>query len=66
MQDIIDNIINKNYRTYINKEGGSGLYKIARTIDYNLDTRAAIYGNNKECFFDVFLIIDLDKYEVKE
>lgn len=66
LQDIIDNIINNNYRTFINKEGGSGLYKIARTVDYNLDTKAAIYGNRKDGFFDIFLIIDLEKYEVKE
>lgn len=65
-REIINNITNNTYGTHINKEGGSGLYKIARTLDYNLNTRAVIYGNKNGRIFEMFLVIDLGKYEVNE
>lgn len=64
MLDIINNISNKTYKIHSNREGGSGFYKIARTVDYNLGTSAFIYSNRKKGYFDVLLIIDLGKYEV--
>lgn len=65
VEEIISNIANKTYRNYSNSEGGSGLYKIAKTVEYNLGTKAAIYNNRKDKEFDIFLVIDLEKYEVK-
>lgn len=64
VKEIVNNITNKTYRSYSNSEGGSGLYKIAKTVEYNLGTKAAIYNIPKEHYFDIFLVIDLEKYEV--
>lgn len=64
IENIIKNINNDTYKPHSNKEGGSGIYKIARTVDYNLKTKAAVLGKKKEGWFDIYLIIDLRKYEV--
>ena len=62
----IENIEKKKYRSESVKEGGSGLYKIARTIDYSLGTYAAFSINNSTDFFDISIAIDLKKYIKKE
>ena len=64
MQNIIKNINNDTYELHSNKEGGSGIYKIARTVDYNLKTKAVVYVDDKKDWFDIYLLIDLRKYEV--
>lgn len=64
MQNIIKNINNDTYELHSNKEGGSGIYKIARTVDYNLKTKAVVYVDEKKDWFDIYLLIDLRKYEV--
>lgn len=61
----IDNIEKKKYRSESMKEGGSGLYKIARTIDYSLGTTAAFYSNDSTDYFDISIAIDLKKYVKK-
>ena len=38
--------------------------KIARTVDYNLKTKAVVFGNRKKGWFDIYLIVDLRNYEV--
>lgn len=62
VQIIIDNINDKKYREESSKEGGSGLYKIARTVDYNLCCAALMYHNVCDGYFDMFFIIDLNKF----
>ena len=66
VENIIKNINDDTYKPHSNKEGGSGIYKIARTVDYNLKTKAVVFGNKKKGWFDIYLIIDLGKYEVNE
>ncbi|MCI9082128.1 MAG: hypothetical protein HFI70_07450 [Lachnospiraceae bacterium] len=58
----IENIEKKKYRSESMKEGGSGLYKIARTIDYSLSTNAAFYNNHSADYFDISIAMDLKKY----
>ena len=62
----IENIVKKKYRSESVKEGGSGLYKIARTIDYSLGTNAAFYNNHSTDYFDISIAMDLKKYIKKE
>lgn len=61
----IDNIEKKMYRSESMKEGGAGLYKIARTIDYSLGAKAAFYSNISSDFFDISVALDLKKYIIK-
>lgn len=64
IEKIIKNINDDTYKPHSNKEGGSGIYKIARTVDYNLKTKAVVFGNRKKGWFDIYLIVDLRNYEV--
>lgn len=59
---IIDNINRKKYREESSKEGGSGLYKIARTVEYNLCCPALMYHSECDGYFDMFFMIDLNKF----
>ena len=66
VREIVENVYSNRYREDSNKEGGSGLYKIARTVDYNLGTFAVLYPKVENGCFDMFLVVDLEKYEVVE
>lgn len=65
VNSIIQNIVEHNYRDESNKEGGSGLYKIARTVDYNLNTIATLYNMESKGLFNLMIIIDLHHF-IKE
>ena len=64
----LKNIIGRKYNEESNKEGGTGLYKIARTVDYNLHSAADLYQVIENGIFDIHLALNLQKYicEVKE
>lgn len=60
---IISNIYEHKFKEESSKEGGSGLYKIARTICYNLNTYAAFYLRPCKGFFNINIAINLAKFE---
>ncbi|WP_419886023.1 hypothetical protein [Paenibacillus sp. B-A-8] len=59
----IGNIYNGKFRKESIKEGGSGLYKVARTIYYNLNSSAVFVQKENKGFFDISIAIDLNKFE---
>lgn len=60
---IISNICKHKFKEESSKEGGSGLYKIARTVCYNLNTYAAFCLIPSDNSFKISIAVDLTKFE---
>lgn len=58
----VSGIYDGRYREESNREGGTGLYKIARTVVYNLNTHADYYFKVTDKAFQFCVALNLDKY----
>lgn len=61
----IENIYAGKYGEESNKEGGTGLYKVARTVDYNLNTNADYNFKISNNSFQFYIAVNLNRY-IKE
>lgn len=62
VMNIIDSMETNTFREKSKLTKGSGLYKIARTLYYNLDEMGAFYLKRKKGWFDLSIAVNLKKY----
>jgi hypothetical protein len=64
--DKIKDIYEGKYKEQSISEGGSGLYKTARTIFYGLHSPAVYYSKPEDNYFNISLAMDISRYERME
>jgi hypothetical protein len=66
VKEKVDDIYSGKYMERSRQEGGSGLYKIARSVQYSLHSHVDYYWDLRDGIFEINIVIDLGKYRCKE